>query len=454
MSKSHFTTIRLAATWVSAVAGTLLCWNNTSLSAAAKQRLIADHPLNRAPNRIESDPRAIEFSSKSVSEKGFKGEQRFGAKDVQPAASSMTAKSDGPTVELDSILEAPSMSPATSRVSPLRPTQTPNRQLLENPDDQVAPPGLNVEPGNYPINPYLSLAMQQELDNLVGRFESALFRAASANQTADLGASSLDPKLTASAADSDMGGLGGEIIRHPVLAEAQRLILDWPELIEQRSYSEARQRWLAVRQALWDNFPIDQPFAQPEIRAMWLDRGAIVQAGSRRQLAEIFDRLAAAGINTVFFETVNAGYPIYPSRVAPQQNPLTRHWDPLRAAVDLAHERNMELHAWVWAFAAGNQLHNTILNLPTHYPGPLINSHPDWAGYDNQGNMIPRGQTKPFLDPANPEVRNYLLRLLAEMVNNYDLDGIQLDYIRYPFQDPGQIAPMVTALPLVNNLCG
>ena len=440
MSKSYFTTTRLAATWVSALAGTLFCWTSASLSASANKQLTRDRALNRVANRTESEPWAVELNSISASEAKVEGAQGLGTKGVQRASSNSTLTNDGPTVELDSILgisETPSMSPTGPRFSPPRTRQAPNIQPLENPDDQAAPPGLNVEPGNYPINPYLSLAMQQELDNLVGRFESAFFQAASANQVSELGASSHDPTLRASAAESDMGGLASEIIRHPVLAEAQKLILDWPELIEQRAYGEARQRWLAVSQALWDNFPIDQPFAQPEIRAIWLDRGAIVQAGSRRQLAEIFDRLAEAGINTVFFETVNAGYPIYPSRVAPQQNPLTRHWDPLKEAVALAHERNIELHAWVWAFAAGNQLHNTILNLPTTYPGPLINSHPDWAAYDNQGNLIPHGQTKPFLDPANPEVRNYLLRLLAEMVSNYDLDGIQLDYIRYPFQDPG-----------------
>ena len=170
---------------------------------------------------------------------------------------------------------------------------------------------------------------------------------------------------------------------------------------------------------------------------MWLDRGTIVGARNPEGLARLFDRLAAAGINTVFFETVNAGYPIYPSRVAPEQNPLTRRWDPLAHAVELAHARNMTLHAWVWVFAAGNQQHNRLLNLPADYPGPLLSRHPHWAGADNRGNPIPLGQDKPFLDPANPEVRSYLTRLMSEMVQEYDIDGIHLDYIRYPFQDPG-----------------
>ena len=145
--------------------------------------------------------------------------------------------------------------------------------------------------------------------------------------------------------------------------------------------------------------------------------------------------MSQAGINTVFFETVNAGYPIYPSKVAPQQNPLTRNWDPLKSAVKLAHDRGMELHAWVWVFAAGNQAHNKILGIKPSYPGPVLAANPDWAGYDRRGRMIPQGQNKPFFDPANPQLRQYLLKQYEEIVTNYKVDGLHLDYIRYPFQD-------------------
>ncbi|MFM6157656.1 MAG: glycoside hydrolase family 10 protein, partial [Sphaerospermopsis kisseleviana] len=142
--------------------------------------------------------------------------------------------------------------------------------------------------------------------------------------------------------------------------------------------------------------------AQPEVRAVWLDRGTIVNAGNEEGLKKIFDRLAKAGINTVFFETVNASYTIYPSEVAPQQNPLIKDWDPLASAVKLAHARGMELHAWVWTFAAGNSRHNQIIGVSSDYPGPVLATNPDWANYDQRGRMIPVGQTKPFLDPANP----------------------------------------------------
>lgn len=299
-----------------------------------------------------------------------------------------------------------------------------------DPAEQVAPSLIDLGATNQPIGPVPSLAMQQELNNLIGRFESALLMAESATLPAQV--AQAEPMVKAEAESE-----AGEVAMHPALLEARQLMADWNGLIERREYAIARRRWQSVRQALWDNFPTDRPAAQAEIRAVWLDRGTIVKAGSREGLAQVFDRMAAAGVNTVFFETVNAGYPIYPSKVAPYRNPLIRRWDPLKEAVSLAHARGMTIHAWIWTFAAGNQVHNTLLNLPPDYPGPLLALHPDWAGYDNRGNVVPPGQTKPFLDPANQEVRSYLLRLISEIITSYDVDGLQLDYIRYPFQDPG-----------------
>ncbi|MBT9315244.1 glycoside hydrolase family 10 protein [Leptothoe spongobia] len=303
-----------------------------------------------------------------------------------------------------------------------------------DPAHNVEPPGLDIRAGNTVISPFLDLAMQAELSNLMGRFEGALLHGYASTQPAELALTSIrtDGSLSAS-----LGGAGlATPLTHPALEAARQTLDDWPDLIARRDYGIARQRWLEARRALWNAFPVEQSLAQAEVRGMWLDRGTIVRAGSETKLAEVFDRLAAAGINTVFFEAINAGYPIYPSRIAPQQNPLTRHWDPLASAVKLGKERGIEVHAWVWLFAAGNRRHNALLNLPTNYPGPLINANPGWAAYDRRGRIVPVGQDKPFLDPANPEVRSYLMRMLQELVNNYEVDGVHFDYVRYPFQDP------------------
>ncbi|MEM6398746.1 MAG: family 10 glycosylhydrolase [Cyanobacteria bacterium P01_D01_bin.116] len=288
---------------------------------------------------------------------------------------------------------------------------------------------LDVKPNSRkPISRRETIALQQELLKLIGRVESANLAVAATNngiQTAQA--------QTAAFASSQPGVLAFN--KQQVISQAKEVVRRLPQLVAKRKYAEARKQWLTAKNSLWNQFPTKKRFAQPEIRAIWLDRGTIVKARSEQGLAQVFDKLSQAGINTVFFETINAGYTVYPSKVAPQQNPLTRNWDPLKSAVKLAHERGMELHAWVWVFAAGNQRHNKILGINPNYPGPVLAANPDWAGYDRGGKMIPQGQNKPFFDPANPQLRQYLLNQYEEIVTRYNVDGLHLDYIRYPFQD-------------------
>ncbi|PSN13490.1 hypothetical protein C7271_22465, partial [filamentous cyanobacterium CCP5] len=296
-----------------------------------------------------------------------------------------------------------------------------------DPAEQIAPPVLELTPEPQPISQVLALTMHRELASLVGRFESAQLMTLAEDQPTPI---SGQERLSASTRPVPA------IAASPVLVEAHDLLRDWFGLIGAQEFATARDRWEQVRQSLWSAFPRVQPLSQPEIRAVWLDRGTIVKAGDPEGLAQVFDRLQRMGFNTVFFETVNAGFTIYPSRLT-SQNPLTVRWDPLKAAVALAHERDMELHAWVWTLAAGNRVHNRILDFPEEFDGPVLALHPGWASYDNQGNTVPQGQTKPFYDPANQELRTFLLRLFSEIISNYDVDGLQLDYIRYPFQNPG-----------------
>jgi uncharacterized lipoprotein YddW (UPF0748 family) len=304
------------------------------------------------------------------------------------------------------------------------------QNLLEDIEQLQEAVRLDVIPNSQQQIPSKdAIALQQELENLIGRVESAHLAALANGDKTNNSLSLKGESAKSSTANTDPS-------LEEILTAAREVAKNIPVLIAQKKYALARQQWLNAKRNLWQQFPINQRLAQTEIRAVWLDRGTIVNAGNEAGLAQIFDRLAKSGINTIFFETVNASYTIYPSQVAPQQNPLIKDWDPLAVAVKLAHARGMELHAWVWTFAAGNRRHNQIIRVNDDYPGPVIAAHPDWANYDQSGRMIPVGQTKPFLDPANPEVREYLLKLYTEIVNRYEVDGIHLDYIRYPFQDP------------------
>ena len=302
-------------------------------------------------------------------------------------------------------------------------------------------PPQSLDPVNDGFTTIEKETLTQELQGLIGRFETTLL-------TADAKASQINSPTTelveqlisqrsqnSFKADNKVTNTAYPQARQ-ALKKAKTEFQQFLELSEQGRYTQAKKKWLEARNTLWQDYPTDRQVATSEIRAIWLDRGTIVKTRSQRDLAELFDRMAEAGINTVFFETVNSGYTIYPSKIAPQQNPLIRGWDPLEAAIKLAHERDMELHAWVWTFAAVNQRHNTILNLPQDNLGPILSRYPDWAITDKGGERFHYSSGKAFLDPANPGVRRYLTLLLEEIATEYDVDGIHLDYIRYPFQSP------------------
>ncbi len=361
-----------------------------------------------------------------------------------PAAAS---PSPTPAATSGSVPAAPASIPPAS-TAPASPSTARPAAIDVDPDDpthQSLFPPIRMTINSRPITHAEAVKMSRELDHLAGRVESALISVSAANVPIDL---TFRPGDTAATIASASGLQGLEAATPTELSpvwqsEAMRSVNQtreflkvFPQMVSRRDYANARRQWLQHQQRLLRNYPIDQPLVHPEIRAIWLDRGTIVRAGSEAGLTVIFDRLAAAGINTVFLETVNAGYPIFPSQVAPQQNPQLQGWDALASAVKLAHQRGMQLHAWVWVFAVGNERHNKLLGLPANYPGPVLAAHPEWANYDNRGRLAPVGQPKPFLDPANPEVRQYLLALFQEIVTRYPVDGLQLDYIRYPFQEP------------------
>ncbi|WP_373533324.1 family 10 glycosylhydrolase [Vampirovibrio sp.] len=178
--------------------------------------------------------------------------------------------------------------------------------------------------------------------------------------------------------------------------------------------------------------------ASPRVegRAIWLDRGTILQTKNPLELKKLMLKLHQAGINIVYFETLNAGFPIYPSAIL-KRNPMVQGWDPLKAAVEEGHQLGMEVHAWVWVFAVGNQRHNVLIAQPDSYPGPVLAE----GGLMSEALRSREGSLKAgsrqheyWLNPASDKGRALLLKVYEEIVSQYDVDGLQLDYIRYPFQ--------------------
>ena len=179
---------------------------------------------------------------------------------------------------------------------------------------------------------------------------------------------------------------------------------------------------------------LGMPVRKAEIRAIWLDRGTIVNCGGPKKLEKIIKDLADSGFNVIFFETINAGYSIYPSAYL-EKNPLIKGWDPLQVAIESAHKNNIKLHAWVWTFAVGNSRHNLLIGEREKFSGPVISKKGrKWALSSENGKLRIHKQPEVWLSPANKKACEFLTQAFSEIVSKYNVDGIHLDYIRFPFQ--------------------
>lgn len=146
-------------------------------------------------------------------------------------------------------------------------------------------------------------------------------------------------------------------------------------------------------------------------------------------LTEIFDSVRSKNLNTVYFQVRGNGSVMFNSSYEPYSIYLTGDahrkppYDPLKLAIKLAHERNLEIHAWLNVMRCFSGSENKILQSGKQ----LLNAHPEWIR-----KYYKDGKISYWLDPGLPEVRNYLTNLIIELVQNYDIDGIQLDFMRYP----------------------
>ncbi len=185
------------------------------------------------------------------------------------------------------------------------------------------------------------------------------------------------------------------------------------------------------------------PSLVPETKAVWLDRGLMVKLGSAEALKTHIQLLKRAGLNHIYVETINAGFAQYPnSQTLPEQNPLLYGWDPVAVTVQEGHRLGMKVTAWVWCFAAGNERHNRIISKSHDYRGPIL-SLPELSNSQlvlSDGATIPNKQHEYWLSPASQQSQTFLLNAYKEIVTRYAVDGLQLDYIRYPFQSDTQQA--------------
>ncbi len=174
--------------------------------------------------------------------------------------------------------------------------------------------------------------------------------------------------------------------------------------------------------------------ATPQVRCIWVTR---FDYSTPEDVRRIIGNVADAGFTDCFFQIRGNGTAFYRSDREPWAFELSGGkvetlgtdpgWDPLQLAIECAHARGVRLHAYMNVLPGWKGTHD-----PPARAGQLWTAHPDWFMVDSLGcKMLPTAGWYAFLNPVLPEVRAHLRGVAADLCR-YDIDGLHLDYIRYP----------------------
>ncbi len=179
-----------------------------------------------------------------------------------------------------------------------------------------------------------------------------------------------------------------------------------------------------------------------EFRAAWIASVANIDWPSAKglpsgvQQQEFINMISALrlnGMNAVMVQVRTASDALYAKSTEPWSEWLSGtqgkapepFYDPMEFMIRETHDRNMEFHAWL---NLNRGIHKSGKSPLTQ--GHITRTHPHWfLSYD--GYLL--------FNFGLPEVRSYLLRLVTELVRNYDVDGIHFDDYFYPYTVSGQV---------------
>lgn len=175
----------------------------------------------------------------------------------------------------------------------------------------------------------------------------------------------------------------------------------------------------------------DSQLPDTEIRGIWVTRWSW---SDEEDIRNIFQDCADAGFNTIFFQVRGNFDAYYVSQHEPWASRLSGTlggdpgWDPLAVAVAEGHARNLSIHAYIntFPFWSGNSAP------PDSSPAHAYNEHPEWLVCDENGTPMGLNDSYVMASPGNPEVRARVAAVAKDIADHYDVDGIHLDYIRYP----------------------
>lgn len=175
-----------------------------------------------------------------------------------------------------------------------------------------------------------------------------------------------------------------------------------------------------------------------ETRAVWLTTNFRLDwppqtfdaEKQKSALEEIFIDLHKKNFNTVYFQVLSKNTALYKSEIIPFSPYIsgivgdTTTYDPLQLAIDLARKYGLEIHAWVNVVRIYSGSEENIFRHSKH----ISNIHPEWAMKTGEK----EDEISYWLNFGIPEARNYMVQVISEIAQKYDIDGIHMDFLRYP----------------------
>src|SRR2546425_90826 len=201
--------------------------------------------------------------------------------------------------------------------------------------------------------------------------------------------------------------------------------------------------WLAIAPA---SVPTPQnepaPVASGELRAFWADAFGEGMS-SQAEIDQLVAATKAAHLNAIVAQVVRRGDCFCDRALAPrtdQEGVDPAPFDPLQTLIDKAHASGIQVHAWVIATAIWRG--STPPPQPTHpfnLHGTSATGTANWLTKRSDG--LQQVSTDWILDPGHPDAAQWIVDDALSIVRNYNVDGINLDRIRYPDNNLGTNVP-------------
>lgn len=169
--------------------------------------------------------------------------------------------------------------------------------------------------------------------------------------------------------------------------------------------------------------PVVKPVTGKGIKGVWVTNVASPALSSLANIKETVRICKESGITDIFTVVWNKGRTLYPSTIMNTEfgKPIMEGYegrDPLLEMITEAHKEGLKVHAWFeYGFAASNGKQG----------GDIIAKYPSWAAKDKTGALLTSSSGFEWMNGINPDVQNFMKSLILEVVQKYDVDGIQGD---------------------------